>query len=251
MAMMTTRSLSSLLSLLIISSSITIDVCLSQDHTSVDGYDMRRTGLLPRYPKDKNCSPLTSLYASWDDVDGTKRDEPHSGVDGGRLEEAILAPAPGTIRAAWRANWGWGEEGAILLLHTRQDLGLHDGPSFYYSEFDHLKVQDIQPYAVGDRVNRGQQIATVFRPGGKPEYLPEVHWEVWELSDDALTTWHVNKNKAPYWTNSTAHLIDPLYMLSRNSSPRADGSVAIAPFSSSTDYTNFKGFTYILPCTPS
>lgn len=226
-------------------------VCFGQEHSSADGYDLRKTGLIPRYPDKQNCSPLTSLYASWDDVDGTKRDEAHSGVDGGRLGDPILAPAPGEIRAAWKANWGWGEEGAILIRHTREDIRLQDGPKYFYSEFDHLRLRDIQLVAAGDRIERGQQLATVFRPGGNAEYLPEVHWEVWALSDDGSTVWHTNKHKAPYWTNPTAHLVDPLYMLSRNSPPRPDGSVSIQPYSNLIDYTNFRGLTYILPCTPS
>jgi hypothetical protein len=225
--------------------------CFGQDHTRMEGYDLHKTGLIPRYPDGYNCSPLTSLYASWDDVDGTRRDEVHSGVDGGRLGDPILAPASGEIRAAWKANWGWGEEGALLLRHTREELGLQDGPEFFYSEFDHLRLRDAQSFAEGDPIVRGQQLATVFRPGGNPEYLPEVHWEVWALSDDAATTWHLNKFKGRYWLNPTAHLVDPLYMLSRNLPPRPDGSVLIHPFRSSADYSNFKGFTYILPCTPS
>ena len=116
--------------------------CFGQDHTRMEGYDLHKTGLIPRYPDDYNCSPLTSLYASWDDVDGTRRDEVHSGVDGGRLGDPILAPASGEIRAAWKANWGWGEEGALLLRHTREELGLQHGPEFFYSEFDHLRLRD-------------------------------------------------------------------------------------------------------------
>ena len=34
------------------------------------GYAIKKPGLIPRYPASDNCSPLTSLYASWDDVDG-------------------------------------------------------------------------------------------------------------------------------------------------------------------------------------
>ena len=48
------------------------------------GFDITYTGLKPTYPKEFICSPLTSLYASWIDVDQTRRDELHSGIDGGR-----------------------------------------------------------------------------------------------------------------------------------------------------------------------
>ena len=104
---------------------------------------------------------------SWTDVDGTKRSEPHSGVDGGRLGDPILAPAAGVVIAVWQANWGWGSEGALLIRHSRTDVGLQDGPEHYYSEFDHLRYEEIRSIAAGKQVKRGEQLATVFRPGGK------------------------------------------------------------------------------------
>jgi hypothetical protein len=188
------------------------------------------------------------LYASWKDVDGTRRDEAHSGVDGGRLGDSILSPAPGTIKAVWKANWGWGEEGALLIRHDKDDLGLTAGSNYYYSEFDHLKFDEIQSIVAGGEVARGQKLATVSRPGGDKQYLPEVHWEVWKLSDDSLTTWQLNKFNGRYWTNPTAHLIDPLYMLSRNTPPAEDGSVLIQPYTGKNHLGGFKGFSYVLPC---
>jgi hypothetical protein len=220
----------------------------AQETEYFKGYDVERTGLVPRYPADADCSPLTSLYASWDDVDGSRRTEAHSGVDVGRLGEPILSPAPGVIRAAWRADWGWGGEGALLIRHSKTELSLNQGADFYYSEFDHLRYDEIKSLAEGTKVVRGQKLATVFRPGGNQEYLPEVHWEVWELADDTLTTWHVNKFNGRYWTNPTAHLIDPLYMLSLHAVPSLDGSVDIQPYSAATDTASFRGFTYIVPC---
>src|ERR1700691_3004866 len=100
------------------------------------GYDIKPTGLRPEYPKGFACSPLTSLYASWIDVDGTRRKEPHSGVDGGRLGDPILAPGPGTVRAVWEADWGWGREGALLIQHAPRQLNVRDRAAFFYSEFD-------------------------------------------------------------------------------------------------------------------
>jgi hypothetical protein len=221
---------------------------LAQNRHFSDGNDVRKTGLNPKYPEALDCSPLTSLYASWKDVDGTRRDEAHSGVDGGRLGDSILSPAPGTIKAVWKANWGWGEEGALLIRHDKDDLGLTAGPNYYYSEFDHLKFDEIQSIVAGGEVARGQKLATVSRPGGDKQYLPEVHWEVWKLSDDSLTTWQLNKFNGRYWTNPTAHLIDPLYMLSRNTPPAEDGSVLIQPYTGKNHLGGFKGFSYVLPC---
>lgn len=210
--------------------------------------DMKRLRRTPKYPSDKDCSPLTSLYSSWADVDGTKRSEPHSGVDGGRLGDPVLAPAAGVVVAIWQANWGWGGEGALLIAHSRTDVGLQDGPEHYYSEFDHLRYEEIRSIAVGKQIKRGEQLATVFRPGGMAEYLPEVHWEVWTIDDDTATRWAVNKFGGRYWRNKTGHLIDPLHMLSLNAPARTDGVVEIPVFERGRDYREFRGFTYILPC---
>src|SRR3974390_1804002 len=72
------------------------------------GYDRTETGLFPTYPSGRQCSAFTSLYASWIDVDGSRRDERHSGVDLGRLHERVLAPASGAIRAGWQGERGGG-----------------------------------------------------------------------------------------------------------------------------------------------
>jgi len=211
------------------------------------GHDITPTGLTPQYPAGFNCSPLTSLYASWIDIDGSRRREAHAGVDGGRLGDGIVAPGPGTVVAAWHANWGWGREGALLISHTRAELNLTDGPELYFSEFDHLNYRDIARFDRGQKIARGERLARVFRPGGREVYLPEVHWEVWEVADDDLT-WRENKFGGQYWVNQSARLIDPLSMLARDTPPSEDGSVALVPFVEGRDYGEFRGFTYILPC---
>lgn len=76
--------------------------------TARTSIDVTPTGLFLRYPAGRDWSRLTLLYASWIDVDNSTRHERHSGADGGRPGEAILAPADGTVIAAWRANLGRG-----------------------------------------------------------------------------------------------------------------------------------------------
>ena len=212
------------------------------------GYGISETGLSPRYPAGHTCSPLTSLYGSWQDVDGSMRDEVHSGVDGGRLGEPIVAPAPATVRAVWLADWGWGPEGALLLRHSAEDLGLDEGVDDYYSAFYHLKQDEVRAFKEGQRIERGQLLAHVNRPGGKAIYLPEVHWEVYEVGDDEATKWHENERGKGYWTNRTSRLIDPLYLLSRQPGTLDGKTVLIEPFEKGRDYSGYKGFTYILPC---
>jgi murein DD-endopeptidase MepM/ murein hydrolase activator NlpD len=237
-----------LLVLVLSAAVMTAVMAKSRGDIVLKGYDIKPTGLRPEYPEGFTCSPLTSLYASWIDVDGTRRKEPHSGVDGGRLGDPILAPGPGTIRAVWRADWGWGDEGALLIRHVPPQLNLRDRAALYYSEFDHLRYADISDLKVGQTISRGETLADVFRPGGNDEYLPEVHWEVWEIAENDDLSWSTNKYGGKYWINETARLIDPLYMLARNRASAEDGDVAITPFIYNKDYSGFKGFTYILPC---
>lgn len=213
------------------------------------GHGIRPTGLVPQYPDNFQCPPLTSLYASWIDIDGEKRDVIHSGVDGGRLGDWILAPAPGTVRAVWEANWGWGKEGALLLRHTRRDINLENGPTYFYSAFDHIDFDEIKHFKVGQKIDRGQRLARVSRPGGNPLYLPEVHWEVWEAQHDKLN-WIVNRYNAKEWRNDSAELIDPLYMLGLHSRHPTKKNVQIVPFTPKANFKSFRGFTYILECQP-
>jgi hypothetical protein len=55
--------------------------------------------------------------------------------------------------------------------------------------------------------------------------------------------------KRPNWSNRTAKLVDPLYMLSRQPGTLDGHMVEIAPFRKGKDYADYSGFTYILPCT--
>jgi murein DD-endopeptidase MepM/ murein hydrolase activator NlpD len=222
----------------------------SRSDKQLRGYDIRSTGLRPRYPIGYECSPLTSLYASWIDVDGSRRTEPHSGVDAGRLGDWILAPGPGTVRAAWRADWGWGNEGALLIEHSSQELNLDEPARSYYSEFDHIEYAELAKFKAGQKISRGERLAHVYRPGGNSQYLPEVHWEVWQIDGPDKLVWATNRSGGRYWINESARLVDPLYMLSRDTPPKADGGVILIPYRQGQDYTRFRGFTYILPCRP-
>jgi len=217
---------------------------------ALKGIGIKPTGLKPVYPDGFVCSGLTSLYASWIDVDGTRRSEAHSGVDGGKLGDTIHAPGPGRVVAAWKTNFGWGQEASLLILHSRADLNMSGGAPHYYSEFDHLRWNDVKRFREGEHIERGQVIGRVATPGSNRSYLPEVHWEIYEVDDPDGIEWVEKANGLKYFLNKTADLIDPLYMLGQNSGIRADKRVDIAPFFGDADYSRFKGFTYILPCRP-
>lgn len=215
--------------------------------SDLKGYDITPTGLKPNYPEGYDCSPITSPYATWIDVDGTERNAQHSGIDLGRLNDTIIAPAPGRVKAVWRANWGWGLEGALLIEHTRENLNLKEGAAFYYSAYDHLRFDEIKAFEVGEPIARGEELAHVYRPGGFARYLPEVHFEVWESEDDELK-WVKNGYGGREWRIEGARLIDPLYMMSLERRPLIGKTVSILPFVKGKDYKNFKGFTYPLAC---
>ncbi len=171
----------------------------------------------------------------------------HTGIDTGRLGEPVLSPADGTVISAWIADWGWGEEGALLIRHSKQDLNYKNGAPHYYSAFYHLKTDMIKNFRPGQKVTRGEKLATVFRPGGNEKYLPEVHWETWAVSNDASLEWKKSDVGYYYWTNTEAQLVDPLYLLGLHTKTDAK-KIPITPYDNNSNYNNFQGFTYILPC---
>jgi murein DD-endopeptidase MepM/ murein hydrolase activator NlpD len=212
------------------------------------GYVAVATGLYPVYTGRRVCPALTSLFASWIDLDGSRRDEAHTGVDGGEAGDTIVAPASGVVKATWNTDLGWGTEAALLIEHSREDLNLGTGLPVYYSEFNHMRPQDVKRLPEGTRIERGQPLGTVWYPGGDKRYAPEVHWEIWEIHNPGRTRWRNNSHGGRYWVNYTGRLRDPLDMLSRHSPPDKHGGVQIEPYDPEADYRQYNGFTYILQC---
>ena len=217
---------------------------------AIKGYDAIPTGLVPQYPFDSVCPALTSLYGSMTDVDGSKREKPHTGVDGGRFGDVVIAPADGKIIAVWETNHGWGPEWSVLISHTSRDLNLSENDVLFLSEFDHLERKDVAHLRKDNRIKRGQTLGKVRHPGGNPEFPAETHWEVYEvpLSAENNSSWIKNKHGGDIWVNQSARLIDPLYMLSRNQRKNSRGRVDLTPFTKGNDYSAFRGFTYIFEC---
>ena len=71
---------------------------------------------------------------------------------------------------------------------------------------------------------------------------------MYEVGDDEATKWHENERGKGYWTNRTSRLIDPLYLLSRQPGTLDGKTVLLEPFVKGRDYSGYRGFTYILPC---
>ncbi len=108
------------------------DAAVASDHPdSLKGYNATPTILRPVYPSTHACSPITSLYGSWFDLDGTRRDERHTGIDLGELGDIVLAPAAGVVTAIWETDHGWGTDWNVLITHSAADLNLPES----YREF--------------------------------------------------------------------------------------------------------------------
>ncbi len=101
-----------------------------------------------------------------------------------------------------------------------------------------------------DVIERGQVFARVWRPGGKRRYLPEVHWEVYEVDDPDVLYWITNEHGYPAWDNDTSELIDPLYLMRPARPTGSRLEVPIVPFDAGRTAVPYSGFTYILAPAP-
>jgi murein DD-endopeptidase MepM/ murein hydrolase activator NlpD len=221
------------LSLICATLGATLNVAVASSHLdSLEGFDASPTILRPVYPDTHRCARITSLYGSWIDLDGTRRDVRHEGIDIGEFGGIVLAPSSGVIMAVWETDHGWGKDWSVLIGHADRDLASHDPTIAYYSEFDHLRSDDIDHLRVGDSVARGQEIGVVRHPGGDPQFRAEVHWEVYAVATARRhdLTWDVDGNGNETWWNGSADLIDPLLAMSRGQAGPVDGGVEIVPF---------------------
>lgn len=173
----------------------------------------------------------------------------HTGIDLGDFEDVVIAPADGVIGKIWPVDHGWGTDWNLLIFHTTNDLNLPDTPFIYYTEFDHLQRQDMPNLKAGDHVQQGEKIGNVRYPGNKRRFRAEVHMEVYKLplAQHSQTIWRDN-NGLVHWWNSSATLVDPLEMLSKNTLHSTGRGVTIPLFKSAITSKAFKGFVYPLTC---
>lgn len=122
------------------------------------------TGLKPVYPSEAKCPAVTSPFASRTRSDGSRRAPRFfGGLHGGMDIPAddgtpVLAMASGTVVHATRGQ-GIGGIG-MVIQHSPDDTGLQ---AWIYTEYKHLR--SMPPFAVGDKVKRGQTIADVGDTG--------------------------------------------------------------------------------------
>ena len=63
--------------------------------------------LRPLYPEGMSCGLITSFFGDLRDLDGSRRDVAHEGIDLGRIGYRIISPADGKVTAIWPVDHGW------------------------------------------------------------------------------------------------------------------------------------------------
>lgn len=205
--------------------------------------------IVPVYPDGMKCGEITSGFGDVFDLDGSRRDVLHEGIDLGNLGDTVIAPGDGTVLAIWAVRHSWGTDWNLLISHTPEDLNLIEPGSFYVSEFDHLQIRDMSQLRPGDRLAAGQVIGRVRHPGDNSGFAPEVHLELYRLPDAAWSTTEWRKADGyRYWWNDAAELIDPLWLLTRENSAEARALGRIHFFTSGPNAAKIAGFFYPLLC---
>jgi len=204
---------------------------------------------VPVYPAGMKCGKISSYFGDTLDLDGTRRDVAHEGIDLGNLGDRVIAPANGTVLAIWAVHHTWGTDWNLLIHHTQDDLNMQKSGSFYVSEFDHLQKRNMPGLKPGDKIKAGQVLGRVGHPGKNPRFAPEVHLEVYRLPNGTWnkTTWH-NADGIRYWWNDAADLIDPMWMLTRQNANRKSSTSNIQLFNGSPNAPKNVGFVYPLLC---
>jgi len=166
------------------------------------------TGLQVQYPGNADCPKADSLFADTTRGDGSSRSDRffngyHGGIDIPVAEGTpILAIADGmVVHKKEGANIGGI---GMILQHTPQDTGTD---YWIYSEYKHLvKLPDME---IGQRVNRGQQIALAGKSGTIGGYYGDeghshLHLTTWFSADDKYSTGKLFFPPNGYWADPLA-----------------------------------------------
>lgn len=112
-----------------------------------------------------NAQPFTENLHLGDDLNGI-------GGENSDLGDPVYAVADGQVIAAREGGPGWGN--VIIVLHAYRENGTRRYIQSFYGHVQSLLV------APNEKVQRGQQIATVGTGGGK--YLAHLHFEMREFT---------------------------------------------------------------------
>lgn len=201
-------------------------------------------GVSPVYPDRMKCGKISSGFGAIFDLDGSRRDVRHEGIDFGDLGDTVIAPADGSVLGVWAVTHNWGTNWNLLIRHTPDDLNLVEPGSLYVSEFNHLQSRNMPPLKPGDKLIAGQVIGQVRHPGDNPEFTPEVHLELYRLPAAVwnATEWR-DVDGRRFWWNDAAVLVDPLRLLTHQDAP---GQIQFYTYDAGA--RKKMGFVYLLLC---
>ena len=111
-----------------------------------------------------NAQPFTQNHHLGDDLNGI-------GGENSDLGDPVYAIADGQVIAAHECGPGWGN--VVIILHAYNENGRRQYVQSFYGHVQSILVN------AGEKVHRGQEIATVGTGGGR--YLAHLHFEMREF----------------------------------------------------------------------
>jgi murein DD-endopeptidase MepM/ murein hydrolase activator NlpD len=148
-------------------------------------YNEPRREIVPvHYPP--GAPIISSEYASHVNATGQTRTYIHNGLDLGKFGDDVLAMADGIVTRASGNEWG----NTIMLYHGRDEDGLR-----FYTSYGHLHAFHVKK---GDRVKRGQVIATVGGSGKAAGIIPHLHMMTLKYTDNRNDS-VINRSPHRFW----------------------------------------------------
>ena len=134
-----------------------------------------------------NAQPFTENLHLGDDLNGI-------GGENSDLGDPVHAVADGQVIAAREGGPGWGN--VVIVLHAYRENGER---RFIQSFYGHVQTILVAP---NEKVQRGEQIATVGTGGGK--YLAHLHFEMREFTTPFIGTGYRKDTRG--WVNPSAFI---------------------------------------------
>ena len=134
-----------------------------------------------------NAQPFTENLHLGDDLNGI-------GGENSDLGDPVHAVADGQVIAAREGGPGWGN--VVIVLHAYRENGER---RFIQSFYGHVQTILVAP---NEKVQRGEQIATVGTGGGK--YLAHLHFEMREFTTPFIGAGYRKDTRG--WVNPSAFI---------------------------------------------